>query len=83
MKTPLWFLFLLTISVVAGCSGSSDSASTDTNRPAVNEKSVGESAKDYLMNPVRQKKMAVKELDEALAKRDSNLSKQLDEVSGR
>lgn len=83
MKTSLWFLVLLAISVLAGCSGSSDSASTDTNRPAANEKSVRESAKDYLMNPIRQKKAAIKELDKALAKRDSSLSQQLEEVSGR
>ena len=83
MKTPLWFLALIMISLLAGCSGSSDSASTDTNLPAANEKSVTESAQDYLMDPVRQKKQAVKELDEALAKRDHDLSKQLDEVSNR
>jgi hypothetical protein len=80
VKTSLWFPVLLTIAGLAGCSGS---ASNDTNRPAANEKSVTESAQDYLMDPVRQKKKAVKELDEALAKRDSNLSKQLEEATER
>ena len=83
MKTSLWFLVLLSVSVLAGCSGSGDSASSDTNRPAANEKSVTESTKDYLMNPIRQKNKAVKELDEALAKRDAGISQQLEEVTKR
>ena len=83
MKTSLWFAVLLALSVIAGCSGSGDSASSEKERPAVNEKSAGESAKDYLMAPVRQKRKAVKELDKALAKRNSDISRELDEVTGR
>jgi len=83
VKTPSCFLVLLALSVLAGCSGSGDTVSGEKEGPAVNEKSATESAKDYLMDPVRQKKKGVKELDEALAKRDSDISKQLDEVKGR
>lgn len=78
MKTSLWFPLLLALFVFSGCSGSGKKES-----PAVKEKSVTESAQDYLMNPVRQKKKAIKELDEALAKRDAEISRQLEEATKR
>jgi hypothetical protein len=83
MKIPAWIIFPAALFILAACNGYGDSASGEKGEPAKSEKSVRESAKDYLMNPVRQKRIAVKELDKKLGKREMDISRQLDEASQR
>lgn len=83
MRMPALLIFPAALFILAACNGYGDSTSGKKGEPAKSEKSVRESAKDYLMNPVRQKKKAVKELDEKLGKREMDISRQLDEASQR
>lgn len=83
MKIPACIPVSVVLLALASCGGSGGPVSGEKESPAVNEKSAGESAKDYMMNPVRQKKKAVKALDKALAKRDSDISRQLEEAAKR
>ena len=83
MKISAWLCLSAMLFVLVSCSGSGGSASGEKGEPAKGEKSVRESAEDYLMNPVRQKRIAVKELDKTLGKREMDISRQLDEASQR
>lgn len=78
MRITAWLILPAMFFVIASCSGS---GSSEKGEPAKNEKSVRESAEDYLMAPVRQKKQALSELDKALGSREREIARQLDEVS--
>lgn len=83
MKISVWLCLPAMLFVLVSCSGSGGSASGERSEPAKSEKSVRESAEDYLMNPVRQKRQAVSELNKTLGAREKEIARQLDEASQR
>lgn len=83
MKITAWLCLPAMLFVLVSCNGSGGSASGEKGEPAKTEKSVRESAKDYMMAPVRQKKQALNELDKSVGDREKEIARQLDEATGR
>lgn len=83
MKISAWLCLPAMLFVLVSCSGSGDSASGKKDEPVKTEKSVRESAKDYMMAPVRQKRQALSELDKSVGGREKEFARQLDEATQR
>lgn len=80
MRITAWLCLPAMLVILVSCSGS---GSSEKGEPAKSEKSVTESAKDYMMAPVRQKRQALGELDKTLGAREKEIARQFGEASER